>query len=179
MRVRPAQDRDIATEKIAQVWLLIEWPQDEKAPTKFWLSTLNATVIVTHLIHTTKMRWRIERATFLLKMAGIETGGRARAFRVAKLVRVSSPRHVMYRGLRLPGVREGRFSPPRKRARLGTSKSLPFPKVTAQGALPTRTERHVPDSIATLRRELCASLTATLERCTCCSKIMPRRRSTA
>ena len=66
VRVRPAHDRDIATEKIAEEWLLIEWPQDEKAPTKFWLSTLDATVIVTHLIHMTKMRWRIERATLLL-----------------------------------------------------------------------------------------------------------------
>ena len=67
VRVRPAQDRDIATEEIAEEWLLIEWPEDEKAPTKFWLSTLDATVTFTHLIHTTKMRWRIERDYLELK----------------------------------------------------------------------------------------------------------------
>ena len=67
VRVRPAHDRDIATEKIAEEWLLIEWPEDEKAPTKFWLSTLDATVTFPHLIHTTKMRWRIERDYLELK----------------------------------------------------------------------------------------------------------------
>ena len=67
LRVRPASDRTMATEKIAEEWLLIEWPEDEKAPTKFWLSTLDATVTFTHLIHKTKMRWRIERDYLELK----------------------------------------------------------------------------------------------------------------
>ena len=67
MRVRPAHDRDIATEKIPEEWLLIEWPEDEKEPTKFWLSTLDATVTFAHLVHTTKMRWRIERDYLDLK----------------------------------------------------------------------------------------------------------------
>jgi hypothetical protein len=60
VRVRPAHDRDAATETIPEEWLLIEWPEDEKAPTKFWLSTLDETVTFAHLVHTTKMRWRIE-----------------------------------------------------------------------------------------------------------------------
>ena len=67
VRVRPAHERDIATEKIAEEWLLIEWPEDERKPTKFWLSTLDATVTFTHLIHMTKMRWRIERDYLDLK----------------------------------------------------------------------------------------------------------------
>jgi SRSO17 transposase len=67
VRVRPAHDRGVATEAIAEEWLLIEWPEDEKAPTKFWLSTLDKTVTFAHLVRTTKQRWRIERDYLELK----------------------------------------------------------------------------------------------------------------
>jgi len=67
VRVRPAHDRGVATEAIAEEWLLIEWPDDEKAPTKFWLSTLDKSVTFAHLVHTTKQRWRIERDYLELK----------------------------------------------------------------------------------------------------------------
>jgi SRSO17 transposase len=67
LRVRSAHDRRIATEKIPEEWLLIEWPEDEKTPTKFWLSTLDATVTFAHLIHVAKQRWRIERDYLELK----------------------------------------------------------------------------------------------------------------
>src|SRR5262249_35270202 len=39
----------------------------ENAPTKFWLSTLGANVTFTHLVHTAKLRWRIERDYLELK----------------------------------------------------------------------------------------------------------------
>lgn len=67
VRVRPAHDRDAATRTIPQEWLLIEWPDEEKAPTKFWLSTLDKTVTFAHLVHMTKLRWRIERDYLELK----------------------------------------------------------------------------------------------------------------
>ena len=67
VRVRSAHDRDAATETIPEEWLLIEWPEDEKAPTKFWLSTLDETVTFAHLVHMTKLRWRIERDYLELK----------------------------------------------------------------------------------------------------------------
>ena len=67
LRVRSAHDRSAATETIAEEWLLIEWPDDEKAPTKFWYSTLDKTVTFAHLVHTTKQRWRIERDYLELK----------------------------------------------------------------------------------------------------------------
>jgi len=67
VRVRSAHDRVAATETIAEEWLLIEWPDDEKAPTKFWFSTLDKTVTFAHLVHTTKQRWRIERDYLELK----------------------------------------------------------------------------------------------------------------
>jgi len=42
-------------------WLLIEWPPDQAKPTKYWLSTLPADTALVDLVHTAKMRWRIER----------------------------------------------------------------------------------------------------------------------
>jgi SRSO17 transposase len=42
-------------------WLLIEWPQAEKAPTKYWLSTVPAQASIKDLVDLVKLRWRIER----------------------------------------------------------------------------------------------------------------------
>ena len=42
-------------------WLLVEWPQGESAPTKYWLSTLPADTALAMLVETAKLRWRIER----------------------------------------------------------------------------------------------------------------------
>jgi SRSO17 transposase len=67
IRVRSANDRHAAMETIAEEWLLIEWPDDETAPTKFWFSTLDKSVTFSHLVRTTKQRWRIERDYLELK----------------------------------------------------------------------------------------------------------------
>jgi len=50
----------------------------------------------------------------------------------------------------------------------GGSKNLPYPKVIDLKAPPIRTERHVPDSIATIRRRLTVALA--LSRCPCCTR---------
>jgi SRSO17 transposase len=42
-------------------WLLIEWPRDEKAPTKYWLSNLPEDIAFNKLVDIAKLRWRIER----------------------------------------------------------------------------------------------------------------------
>jgi SRSO17 transposase len=44
-----------------EVWLLSEWPRDEPAPTKYYLSSLPATTPVRTLVRFGKLRWRIER----------------------------------------------------------------------------------------------------------------------
>jgi SRSO17 transposase len=67
VRVRSAHDRHVATEKINEEWLLIEWPEDEEKPTKYWLSTLRENITFTHLVHMAKLRWRIERDYLELK----------------------------------------------------------------------------------------------------------------
>jgi SRSO17 transposase len=47
--------------QLAEEWLLIEWPEDEDEPTKYWLSTLPAEISFRKLVDIAKMRWRIER----------------------------------------------------------------------------------------------------------------------
>jgi SRSO17 transposase len=54
-------NRRQSTEHRAQECLLIEWPEGEKAPTKYWLSTLPHNISFRRLVDIAKMRWRIER----------------------------------------------------------------------------------------------------------------------
>ncbi len=49
------------SEPHAEEWLLIEWPQGEEEPTKYWLSTLPAKATLRELAHWAKQRWIIER----------------------------------------------------------------------------------------------------------------------
>src|SRR5436190_21561105 len=51
----------LVPEKLSQEWLLIEWPDDDAEPTKYWLSTLPPTISFRQLVDLAKMRWRIER----------------------------------------------------------------------------------------------------------------------
>jgi SRSO17 transposase len=48
-------------ESLSQEWLLIEWPEGEAEPTKYWLSTLPANINFRRLVDFAKLRWRIER----------------------------------------------------------------------------------------------------------------------
>jgi SRSO17 transposase len=48
-------------EKLAKEWLLIEWPEGEDEPTKYWLSTLPKNISFHDLVDAAKLRWRIER----------------------------------------------------------------------------------------------------------------------
>lgn len=65
LRVRMAH-RD-ATADTAMEWLLIEWPDGEEKPTKYWLSNLPEDIAFRDLVDITKLRWRIERDYLELK----------------------------------------------------------------------------------------------------------------
>jgi SRSO17 transposase len=52
---------------VEEEWLLIEWPEGEAKPTKYWLTTLPADTAFRRLVDITKMRWRIERDYLELK----------------------------------------------------------------------------------------------------------------
>jgi SRSO17 transposase len=61
VRIRPAHRDYEKAEPYPEEWLLIEWPQGEKEPTKYWISTLPATTKFNALIKMAKHRWIIER----------------------------------------------------------------------------------------------------------------------
>jgi len=45
----------------SNVWLLVEWPDGEAEPTKYWLSTLPEETEINAMVDMAKLRWRIER----------------------------------------------------------------------------------------------------------------------
>src|SRR5260221_63998 len=61
LRVRAAHRDERLKERRAEEWLLIEWPEDEKEPTKYWFAKLPANIPFNELFDLTKLRWRIER----------------------------------------------------------------------------------------------------------------------
>jgi hypothetical protein len=61
VRVRAAHRDYKLTDSRPEEWLLIEWPESEEEPTKYWLSTLPKDVTFDKLVDLTKLRWRIER----------------------------------------------------------------------------------------------------------------------
>jgi SRSO17 transposase len=61
LRLRPASRDYNLTQPRAEEWLLIEWPEDDAEPLKYWLSTLPADTPLRALVATAKLRWRIER----------------------------------------------------------------------------------------------------------------------
>jgi SRSO17 transposase len=61
-RVIPAHnDYKKAADRRPPEWLLIEWPEGENEPTKYFFSTLPPTATLKQLVRTAKGRWRIER----------------------------------------------------------------------------------------------------------------------
>jgi SRSO17 transposase len=60
VRVKVGHNKAIP-ERVKPEWLLIEWPEDEQAPTRYWLSTLPQDTSFERLVDLTKLRWRCER----------------------------------------------------------------------------------------------------------------------
>ena len=67
LRLCCANGDGIRADPSAEEWLLIEWPEGEAEPTRFWLSTLPADISPEELVRLTKLRWRIERDYLDLK----------------------------------------------------------------------------------------------------------------
>ena len=81
VRVRAAPIRGEA--RFVEETLLIEWPKEEAAPTKFWLATVDHDMPFRDLVDLAKLRWRIERDYQELKQEiglGHYEGARGEAF---------------------------------------------------------------------------------------------------
>jgi len=61
VRVRPAHKDYKHSEPYLEQWLLIEWPDGQEHPTKFWLSNLSKSASMDDLVSLVMIRWRIER----------------------------------------------------------------------------------------------------------------------
>ncbi|WP_242671725.1 transposase, partial [Azotobacter chroococcum] len=61
VRVRAAHRDHQRTAVRDEEWLLIEWPEGQREPEKYVLSTLPAGTSLERLVAVTRMRWRIER----------------------------------------------------------------------------------------------------------------------
>jgi len=61
LRVRCAGGNVGKARLLPEQWLLIEWPDDQAEPEKYYLSTLPETTALNDLVHAAHMRWRIER----------------------------------------------------------------------------------------------------------------------
>jgi len=160
-RVRAAHRDTELSQPRAEEWLLIEWPENEKEPTKYWLATLPEEIAFDRLVDLTKLRWRIERDYQELKQElglGEYEGRGWRGFH--HHATLCSPNAAP--------------SPPQDPLSAHRSGDLPFPKVTDPDAPPTRPERHIPNSIATMRRRLIVALARTLPRCPCCNASIRR-----
>jgi SRSO17 transposase len=67
LRIHPAHRDTERADLRPEEWLLVEWPEGEDEPTKYWLSTLPETTPLESLVETAKLRWRIERDYLELK----------------------------------------------------------------------------------------------------------------
>ncbi len=60
-RVQPAHGHVQDRPELQAVWLLMEWPAEAEAPTKYWFSNLPEGVSLRRLVQLAKLRWRVEQ----------------------------------------------------------------------------------------------------------------------
>ena len=143
-------------------------PEEAAEPTKYWLSTLPADIGFEALVDTAKLRWRIERDYQDLKQEvglGHYEGRGWRGLHDHITLCIAAYGFL---------IAERATFPPQDAATKQDPRRLSFPPVTDPAAPPLRTERHVPNSIATLRRRIIVALVEQLPRCPCCARGLVR-----
>lgn len=61
LRIRTAHRHTCGDPPGEEQWMLMEWPEDEDEPTKYWLSNMSEDLEIARLVYLAKLRWRIER----------------------------------------------------------------------------------------------------------------------
>jgi SRSO17 transposase len=172
LRVRPAHRDYLGTEMRSEEWLLIEWPEGEAEPAKYFLTTAPEEATREHMVFVTKMRWRIERDYQDLKQdfgLGPYEGRGWRGFHHHATLSIAAYAFLMAQRLKTGSSDAGgkKTSP--------NAKCLQFPRITSLGAV-QRAQRHAPDSITTLRLRLSVPLASALGHCPHCNWISSRLR---
>jgi len=151
VRVHVASGHERPSEPTKE-WGLIEWPEGEKEPTKYWLSTLPSNIAFRDLVDAAKLRWRIERDYQELKQEvglGHYEGRGWRGFHHHATMCIAAYGFL---------VSEERRFPPQDLVPPSGSRNLQFPNVIDPEDPPLRPERHLPNSIATVRRRIIDAL---------------------
>ena len=136
-RVRPASRDHKRVAPHPVEWLVVEWPESEAEPTKYWLSTLPEDTTLAVLVDVIKLRWRIERDYEELKselgLAHFEGRGWRGFHHHASLCIAAYGFLILERSAFPPSARRGREKP----ALSGRSRSprTPNPPRTARAQL--------------------------------------------
>ena len=142
----------------------MEWPETEPEPVHYWLCSLPAHTLLRTLVNTAMMLWRIERDYQELKQElGLShyEGRGWRGFHHHATLCIAAYGFLMTRSLKGAGAKKTPLN----------QRRLCYPKATRRAAA-GRMQRHVPDSIATLRHLLARSIVRQLDRCPCCAQLM-------
>ena len=172
VRVHAAHRDNLRSKLRPEEWLIVESPETEAEPTKYWLSTLPPDISFDKLVDAVKLRWRIERDYQDLKQEvglGHYEGRGWRGFHHHATLCIAAYGFLIAERETIPpsGHPLGLPAP-------AASKHLTFPPVQAPDDPPLRPERHVPNSIATLRRRIAVALARELPRCPCSYDLNPK-----
>ena len=165
LRVRVAHRDYRRGEPHPEQWLLIEWPEEEKEPKKYWLSNLPESIPLRRLVLLAKQRWVIERDYRELKQElglGHFEGRGWRGFHHHASLAIAVCGSLARERCLSPLRRASRCGRPISAFRYHVSKPA-----TRPAALSARTERHNPYSITTQRRQIAVHLARSLPRCPC------------
>ncbi len=173
LRVRPAHRDCLGTEMRAEEWLLIEGPDGEAGPAKYFLTTAPEDATLEQMVFVTKMRWRTERDCHDLKQEfglGHYEGRGWRGFHHPATLSIAA-----YGLLMTQRLKAGSDGGGKKTSR--NAKCLMFPKIASLGEV-QRAQRQVADSITTLRLRLrlrlSVALASALGHCPHCNRISSR-----
>jgi SRSO17 transposase len=114
VRVRPAHRDYLGTEMRAEEWLLIEWPEGDVEPLKYFLSTAPDEATLEQIVFVIKMRWRIERDYQELKQEfglGHYEGRGWRGFHHHATLCIAAYGFVTMQRLAHPGVKKNTAKP--------------------------------------------------------------------
>jgi len=167
VRVRPAH-RDVKrSTPRPEEWFMIEWPEGEDAPAKYWFSTLAPDTPVAELVANAKRlggsNGTIKNSSRKSALATMKDEGGA-AF-------ITTPRCASQ--LTASSSPSGAPFPPQPSTAPHPSKHLKYPRAFDPAGLPIRPERHVANSITTVRIAIARHMARKLDRCPCCQRINP------
>ncbi len=163
LRVRAAHSEHKLTEPRPQEWLLVEWPKARTSPANTGSRPCPRTL--------RSIAWSTRPCSDGASSATTRNSSRSLGSATSKAA--AGAASITTPPCASPPTPSsspsGRGFPPQDQPPPQSAKNLPYPKATDPEALPIRPERHVTNSIATLRRRLAVALARNLPRCPCCA----------